>query len=267
MILKEKVGEDEYILDTTKLKDIEFPFYTPCHKSAYCVPADKSVYLPVKFRFENKGRGEKMATVSAKLMLPGGGEITAKVDISYDDILAAITNAIEEDASLFSQAAIAKAMQSSSEAVYNAVMSDDYGLILGKSKRNYPVFLFQRNSLIAVTNTSEWSLDGEDLVITMENSAGTFLRAFKDEKDRSVSIVVIDDDGNAEFASLGTVQVINGNSIKVKKEKNTAPSRKTILDCEDIYKKYKDNYMNYFLDKEDKGGEEELELESFFKAD
>ena len=42
MILKEKVGEDEYVLDTSKLKDIEFPFYTPYNKSAYYVPSDKS---------------------------------------------------------------------------------------------------------------------------------------------------------------------------------------------------------------------------------
>lgn len=267
MLLKEKVGDDEYVLDTSKLKDIEFPFYTPYNRSAYYVPSDKSVYLPIKFGFD-KGTKKDTGKICAKMPLPDGEEIKAQIEIALEDIMAAMVSALQEGESLFHKAEIARCMKVLAESVYRTAQQQDDDIVMQSCEHTFPTFLFQRNNLIAVSDASLWTVEDEHLVVTMQKSAGTFLRAFKSDEDRQVSIIALDSDGNQKIASLGTVVSVHGNEIRIRKEKNKYPSSITIRSCEEIYKKYKNNYMNYFLDKEEEErGEGTFEFESIFKED
>lgn len=267
MILKEKVGEDEYILDTTKLKDIEFPFYTPYNKSAYYVPSDKSVYLPIKFFFENEGRVEGMANICARLTLPEDGHIDVKLGIKYADIKDAMVRAATKDESLFEQPELSAPMEKLADTLNSIAQAHCIDLVMQAQEHELPVFLFQRGKLIAVAKKSVWDVDDEHLVLTMKSAAGPFLRAFQTEADSRVSVIVLTEDGEVQLASHGTVVNIKGTDIKIEKEKNSAPSRKTVNECVRIYEEYEDNFMNYFLDKEDEEGRDEFESESIFAED
>lgn len=252
MILKEKVGEDEYILDTSKLKDIDFPFYTPYHRTAYCVPADKSVYLPIRFKFENKGRGDGMAAISAKLVLPEDGNITVRAGISYKNILAAMVNAAEEDTSLFSQAVIAKTMKLAADSIYAGLETMDCGLVVDKISRNYPAFLFsKKNGLIGIAKSVMEEADDDSLTITLKGANGPFLQEFHSQKDLTVEVVLLDENGEKKLASEGIVKAVNGNDVAIQKSKNAFVQQNKVLECKCIYKQYRDNLMNYFLDKEE----------------
>ena len=267
MILKEKVGEDEYVLDTSKLKDIEFPFYTPYNKSAYYVPSDKSVYLPIKFFFENEGKCEGVANICARLTLPEDGHIDVKLGIKYADIKDAMVRAATEDESLFEQPELSAPMGKLADTLNSIAQVHCIDLVMQAQEHELPVFLFQRGKLIAVAKKSVWDVDDEHLVLTMKRAAGPFLRAFQTEADSRVSVIVLTEDGEVQLVSHGTVVNIKGTDIKIEKKKNSAPSRKTVNECVRIYEEYEDNFMNYFLDKEDEEGRDEFESESIFAED
>lgn len=267
MILKEKGADVEYVLDTKKLRDIEFPFYTPYNRSAYYLPADKSVYLPLRFRFVAGSTGHT-AGLQASIRLPAGGEIKASAGAPYEDILSAMVAAYDTHSSLFDQPIIARRMEAVAKACYQGLDRSTEDFVLNEKVYENPSFLFLRGRLIGAAEQTLFKSRNDQLTLTMKGTQGTFLRAFRTEEDNRVTIIVLSRDGSHPvMAGNAVLQHVRGNDVSAVKERNAMPPQAVVNQCLGIYRKYKENYMNYFLDQEEKEeGSDLFEPEGLFRA-
>lgn len=254
--------DGDYALDTEKLGKIEFPFYNAFGRCGYYLPADKSIYVPIRFKFAKDGK------LCASIKMADSTMIRARAKIDLHDLLSAMENAYENETSLFQQPVLTRCMQPLADAVYRQLgeMSED--LLLQDQEQHYPAFLLQHGKLIAISKHMKFSLE-EDGRLSMKliGAKGPFLRSFESEEDMKTEIVMLNADGMSVLLAAGTtVNKVSGNDISLVKEKDRMPKKELADKCIDIYQQYKDNLMNYFLDQEETEGGSDFELEDFFKA-
>lgn len=248
----------KYMLDSSKLGKIEFPFYNAFGRCGYYLPADKSVYIPVRFKFSK----DKLC---ASIRMTGGTTIQAKLKIDITQLMSVMENAYENDASLFSQPVMKKWMQPLAEAAYQQLSDVSSDILMSGKSYKMPAFLFQRKKLIAIAGSTVFDFASK-LGITLQDAKGNFLRAFHAEEDEDVSIVILNEDGqDIVLSSSAHVNTVRGNDITVSKEKNKTLKKDSASACIRIYQQYHDNFMNYFLDEEEARGGFDLEFESLFK--
>lgn len=250
MILDETIDGNSYIMDTELLPKIEFPFYNSYSRSAYNVQLDKSMYLPLRFRFQ-KAKKDSVALM-AFIQLPEEGNIRAKDKIHLKDLFEAMKNAHINHTSFFAQPVLAGSMKRLSDAVYGAVDRASDTLLFSKKENPYPCFLLQKGKLIGIADKTSLELEDGTLKIELKKAKGPFLRAFQKESDRNVSVIMLDEDGEEViFAARAFVRLVSGNDISLDKERNSSPSEEDIETCCSIYQQYHENYMEYFLGSKD----------------
>lgn len=259
MILEETIDGISYLMDTELLPKIEFPFYEKYGRSAYNVQIDKSVYLPLRFRFLKAKKDD--VVLKASITLPEEGKIEAKDKIQLKDLFEAMKNARINHTSLFAQPVLASSMKRLSDAVYGAVDRVSDTLLFSKKENTYPCFLLQKGKLIGITDKTSLQLEDGTLKIEFKKTKGPFLRAFHKESDRKVSVIMLDDDGEETiFAARAYVRLVSGNDISMDKERNSSPSEEDVRLCCSIYQKYHENFMEYFIDNENEKEDDLFEL-------
>lgn len=242
-------------MDADLLPKIEFPFYGSFGRSAYDIKIDKSVYLPIRFHFLKPKKDA--VQLKASVRLQEDGKIEAKMKLKLQDVFDAMRAAYDSKSSFFAQPVLASSMKALSNAVYGAVDSESDELIFSKKENAYPCFLIQKGRLIGITDKSTLEMEDGTLKIDFKKTKGPFLRAFKKESDRNVSVVMLDEDGeDVIFAARAFVRMLSGNDISLEKERNSSPSEEEVGLCRGICRKYHENYMDYFIDKQEK--EEDL---------
>lgn len=255
--------EDGYMLDPSKLGKMEFPFYNEFGRCGYYLPADKSVYIPVRFKFSG-------SNLCASVSLTDGSIVKAKAKIDIHSLFQTMKDAYEKDASLFEQSYLKKYMRLLADAVYNQLEDASDDLLLQDQEHKFPAFLFQRGRLIAISKCMKFSLEEDGrLGMTMVGAKGSFLRSFQAEEDMETSLVMLNAVGENVLLSAGTiVGKVNCNEISMTKEKDRMPKKDLASKCIGIYQQYKENLMNYFLDKEEalEGGID-FGFEELFQAD
>lgn len=241
---------------------IDFPFYNAFGRCGYYLPADKSIYIPIRYKFVTAGG------IKAAVEMPDGTRVDAKSKIEPQELMDVMENAVENDASLFEQPAIRTRMQLLADSVYRALGEESDDLVFSKKESHRPVFLWQDGQLIGITDRVVFDINEDGrLTITLKSAKGPFLRAFETDEDKETSIIMLDEDGEDVLFNASTlVDNIHGNDITALKQKNRAPAKELADKCISIYQQYQDNFMNYFLDKEEElEGGLDFEPEDLFK--
>lgn len=255
MFTKEIEGE-AYGVDPKKLKQIQFPFFLPWAKNAFYTESDKLVYLPIRFQFMNAN--DLGADLKGQLLLPKDyAKIEASAHVSMDIIFSALYDAIRKDHSIIDDASMKIYMNAIAERLYHTLTSYGDSFIPTNTKYEYPSFIVKDKQIIGVSNYTIFQTEGKDLKLNMQHLSGTYLSSFHSEKDKDVFAVILNEEGEKIIAARIHIDSAEGHNLEAYVTKIYRNIEPFVSVCQDVYNSYHEEYLNYFLDKEDNVGEEE----------
>lgn len=245
MLVSQACDGNDYVLDTSKLKNITLPTLYDNMQNVYFIEADKIVMLPVKFSF---GQDKDKITLNGSIYLPDRIE-KCVVRFTNDAFIRAMAIAINSDIGIEKVMPIKAGIDNELKFLYSCLVKKLRNALVIGEKYPYTSFIINNGKIVGISNSAFFEEDADDLIGVFSNSVGTYLSMFESEKDLDVSVVIVDDNYK-EFAVFnGFISDVENEKITViKKEiKNTSSSAL----CETIAKKYHGNYMKYFLEQQE----------------
>lgn len=252
MIYKRKIDgtNDEYILDTDKLKNIEMPVYSPYVRKAFFLREYKqaNIFTDFQLKYDTK----TFAEISGELLLPKGYKSPkVKARITYDNLIDILEWSISEDKNVMYNPLMEKYLT----AIYKALLcgiSDD---IIDMNKI-YPMtgFLIKGDDIIAISNTVSFIKMNDDgsLYVQLDKFKGTPMSVLKD--DAYFVLILMNDEGEYVIKHIAKAVRASNTSIYANVSVNEKRVAKEVIDmCDDVIDKYGKDHLNaYFIDKMEK---------------
>jgi len=243
--------DTKYVIDPARLPEIEFPLYHNHAFLAYYTPSGKTVMVPMRFKFQRRATDES-AKLEGQLILPKNeASIKASCNVPMDIICDAFLNSIENDASLLVYPAFAKYAGVIADYLKESFIENSKDFICLESNYEYPAFVFRGNKLIAVSNAVRFYEDETgDVMIKTKNPKGPFVSEY-DKQGGILRVVVLDHDGEKITEVSGKLESVSDNAIRMTVDDVIRTGTTTQLkECQHIYSEYKENYISYFVEKQ-----------------
>ena len=258
MFTKEIEGE-AYAVDPKKLKDIQFPFFLPYAKNAFYTESNRLVYLPIQFTFVNAK--DKSADLRARLLLPKNyTKIEAKATMPMEYIVDALYHAFHDDISIIENPYIKAYMKKLADVLYKTLILNGDSFIMTDTEYAYPSFIVKDREIIGVSDKTIFRSEGKDLHITMQNTHGTYLSSFYEEKDNDLFAVILDYNGEKIISARIHIESAKQDEMNASITRIYKGIEPFVSTCQKVYESYHEDYLNYFLDKEEPGEEDDFGL-------
>lgn len=247
----------KYRLNPSELNKIDFPFYSEQARSAYYQPAEKALYLPIKFSFDAKKSNDEEVTLKGQLVLPSKyPKMTAMSKIPTDRLMDNMIYAHDNKVGLAYMPDINKRINAISKVLYESLAYYGDEFIMCKTDYKYPSFMVKDGKIIGISTLTQFDLNQDnELVVTMNDLKGSYLAMFGETDNGNVSIIILDDDGGLITSLQATIESIKGKHVRAIKQANKSINSNDLETCQDIYDKYAGNFLAYFMD--DKTSKEE----------
>jgi len=265
LYIKEQDGIT-FTIDPGRLPDVEFPIYGKNGTVAYYyAPSGKTVFIPIKYRFK-KGATDEAAKLEGQLVLPKNEPaVKACCNIPMDIIFGAFIYSRENDTSLLGDSAFARYADTIAEYLLNTLIETSCNFICMKKEYKYPSFAFIGNKLIAISSSVKFHEGDDGLIMQMHSPSGPYIAEFGKKKNDVIKVVILDNEGEKITEVNGEAKVDGSNIKMIVQNVIYTGTTEQLEKCQDIYDRYQENYISYFIDKTNE--EEEVnEFEIFRKS-
>lgn len=124
----------------------------------------------------------------------------------------------------------------------------------------YPSFIVKDREIIGVSDKTIFRAEGKDLHITMQNMHGTYLSSFYEEKDNDLFAVILNYNGEKIISARIHIESAKQDEMDASITKIYKGIEPFVSTCQKVYESYHEDYLNYFLDKEEPGEEDDFGL-------
>lgn len=251
----------KYRLNPKELNKIDFPFYSEQARSAYYQPAEKALYLPIRFSFDSKKSNDEKVALKGQLVLPSSyPKMTAMSKIPTDKLMENMIYAYENKESLAMMPDINKRINAIAVSLYESLAYYGSDFIMCKTDYQYPSFMVKNGEVVGISTLTQFELNtNNELVVIMNDLKGPFLSMFNQEGDTAVSIIILDDEGELITSLQASVESIKGKHVRAVKQANKSISDKDLELCQDICDEYNGKFLLYFM-QDDTSTEEEDDI-------
>ena len=247
MILIEKnINDIKYILDESRLKEIELSNFLNTSKTMYNFSHDKIItHLPISFQI-------KMVNQQIRIVGCLNKKISYYIEMGNDIFIDALIDSINNDVGLHKNQDIQNICLQIQEQLYDSLvnLSNDF-VLLNKDYDLFTAFVLTPNaSIINIANNIKVNLDKNDIVFDIQNGIGTYLSYLSNEEnlDTNFNFIILNKDNNVIYNSLVKIIKTYNQNLMVKKEKVLNSFNEEIVKkCQDVCEKYHNNYYEYFI--------------------